>query len=103
MGILPILFGSPKKGRTSLGSRGATNSRVAAQKGAAGARCLELHGSVHTAPDDLAEYTKLASRVGLLIRFSYVDQTGSLTSRAVTIDGIFGASLDDPQYLIGLC
>jgi hypothetical protein len=103
MGIVSSLFGSPKKGRASSGAVKNTNRRVAAQKGAAGARCLELHGSVDAAPDDLAAYTKLASHVGLLIRFSYVDQTGSLTSRAVTIDGVFGASLDDPQYLIGLC
>lgn len=72
-------------------------------KGVIGAKCLEVDGSVDSAADDLMHHAKLASQVGMMLRFTYADQTGSLTSRAITIDGVFGDSLNEPKYVIGFC
>lgn len=102
MALLSGLFGRASKG-DSPKNGDASEPNLSHSHGASSAMCLDRHGAVHSAPDDLENHTKLASRLGLEMRFAYIDALGNLTSRTVVIDGVFGDTLDTPLYLIGLC
>lgn len=103
MGLLSFLFGGVLDGAVVAKTESANSSNRQHEKARASARSLEINGSVHSAADDLEYQTKVASQVGLVLKFSYEDQMGNLTSRAITIDGVFGETLLEPKYLIGFC
>lgn len=63
------------------------------------AKCLETHGHVDLADDDLEFVEKLASNLGLSLRIGYANKAGEHSIRTIEIDGVFGEHILAPRYL----